>query len=79
MTNDTTKLNPHKLSFTHTESEQRAIAAQNKISWNNFYRGQIALDKGMNKTKQDTEQWATTIITTIWHGFINLWEPRKED
>jgi hypothetical protein len=88
MTGDTTILNPHKLSFTPTGSVQRAIAAQNKIGWNNFYRGQIALEwltaqqeqyEGKYKTKQDTEQWATTIIKAIWHRFLNIWESRKED
>ena len=88
MTGDTTILNLRELSFTPTGSVQRAIAAQNKIGWNNFYRGRIALEwltaqqeqyEGKYKTKQDTERWATKIVTTIWHGFLNIWESRKED
>jgi hypothetical protein len=88
MTGDTTILNPHELSFTPTGSVQRAITAQNKMGWNNFYRGRIALEwltaqqeqyEGKYKPKQDTEQWATNIINTIWHGFLTLWESRKED
>jgi hypothetical protein len=28
---------------------------------------------------QDTDQWTTAIITTLWHGFLQLWESRKDD
>ena len=31
------------------------------------------------KKHQDTNQWTTAIITTIWHGFLQLWESRNED
>jgi hypothetical protein len=32
-----------------------------------------------NTRKKNTERWATTIITTIWHGgFLNLWKPHKK-
>jgi hypothetical protein len=31
------------------------------------------------KTKQDTEQWATLILLTIWHGFLELWEAQKDE
>jgi hypothetical protein len=88
MSGDTTTLQGNDISFTPTGTIQRAIQEQNQIGWSNFYRGRISLEwvtaqqqqyEKQYKTKMDTEQWATSIISTIWHGFLELWEARKDD
>ena len=74
--------------FTPERTIKQAINDQNEIGWTNFYRGRIALEWQtaqqeyyFNKFKkyQDTDKWTTAIITTIWHGFLQLWESRKDD
>jgi hypothetical protein len=88
MTSSTTTLHHEDISFEPTGPIKRAIEEQNEIRWNNFYRGRISLEwltaqqeqyEQQYKTKQDTEQWATSIITTLWHGFLELWEAQKDD
>ena len=83
-----TAIDSINLSFTPTGLIKKALDEQNAIGWNNFYRGRIASSwnavqqghcKTRNNGKQDTTKWATAIITTLWHGFLQLWEARKDD
>ena len=83
-----TEIDSVNLSFTPTGPIKKALDEQNAIGWNNFYRGRIASSwnavqqghcKTRNNGKQDTTKWATAIITTLWHGFLQLWEARKDD
>ena len=76
------------LSFTPSGPIKNAIDEQNAIGWNNFYRGRIAsawnaVQQGHYKArkngKQDTTKWVMAVITTLWHGFLQLWEARKDD
>jgi hypothetical protein len=71
MTKDTTTLQDNDISFEPTGSMKRAIEEQNAINWNNFYRGRVSLEwltaqqeqyEKQYKTKQHTEQWATSFI-----------------
>ena len=42
-------------------------------------RGSAGTLQDTKNGKQDTTKWATAIITTLWHGFLQLWEARKDD
>jgi hypothetical protein len=76
------------LSFALQGNVKQALEDQQEVGWTNFYRGRIALEwqtaqqehytKQFNKY-QDTDKWTTAIITTLWHGFLQLWESRKDD
>ena len=87
--NDTTPIDLTDLSFTPTGKIRRALDEQHSIGWLNFYRGRISTTwlaaqhdhakLNTNQAEQDTTQWASQIITTLWHGFLQLWEERKQD
>ena len=88
-TENTEPIKDTELSFDQTPLISQALNEQQDIGWANFYRGRISKawliaqgahsSKNSNQAKQDLEQWATKIITTIWHGFLQLWEERKQD
>ena len=89
LTENTTPISDNEISFVPTDEIRNAMAEQQEIGWTNFYRGRISnkwliaqnhhTSQTTNQKKQDTDQWATKIITTIWHGFLQLWEERKLD
>jgi hypothetical protein len=65
-----------------------AIAEQNTIRWNNFYRGRITRKwekvqhqylKQIQSANTDTNRWASSLISTMWHGFLLLWEDRNSN
>jgi hypothetical protein len=85
---DYSQVTNHEISFTPERTTKRALDDQNKIGWSNFYRGRVALKwqtaqqeyySDKFKKYQDTNQWTTAIITTVWYGFLQLWESRKDD
>ena len=88
-TNDTTPIDLTDLSFTPTGKILQALEEQQAIGWLNFYRGRISskwLDaqndhaqQHTNQANQDTVQWASQLATTLWHGFLQIWEERKQD
>ncbi len=87
--NDTTPIELTELSFTPSETIQQAITEQQAIGWTNFYRGRISTKwmdaqqeharQNTHQGNQDTVQWASQITTTMWHGFLQIWEERKQD
>ena len=87
---DTSPILPTDLSFTPAGKIHDALAEQHDIGWLNFYRGRISTkwitaqadhaQRNNNQTKrQDSTQWASQLITTMWHSFLQIWEERKQD
>lgn len=81
-TEKTKPIQDSELSFEITPQILRALNEQQEIGWANFYRGRLSQawliaqethnTTTNNQKKQDTEQWASKIITTTWHGFLQL-------
>ena len=89
-TSDTSPIELNELSFIPTGIIQQALDDQHAIGWLNFYRGRISTkwleaqqehdQQNTNSTRpHDSTQWASKIITTMWNGFLQLWEERKQD
>ena len=89
LNDDNTPIQQHELSFSADPDITAAIDEQEKIGWINFYRGRISQKWNVtqdnhnknnpNTSNHDIFQWATKIVTTMWHGFLLLWEERKQD
>jgi hypothetical protein len=82
------KLNLTKISFTPTGSLNQALQDQNAIGWTNFYKGRLSKKweqvqkdhyRKTKATKADPYKWATSVITTMWQGFLQMWENRNDD
>jgi hypothetical protein len=67
---------------------QNAIEEQNKIGWEQIYKGRIgkelinAMDRhyqqlGINKMQYNGERWAKQLIGNIWRIALALWETRN--
>ena len=89
LANDLSPITTEEVSFSPTGIISEALEEQENIGWANFYRGRLStkwLDaqqdfakRHTNQSDQDTVQWAVQIITTLWHGFLQMWEERKQD
>ena len=82
------RVEDHELSFQPKGLIKQALKEQNDIGWTNFYKGRISIKwervqrSHYNKKKlkkADSHIWATTIITAMWHGFLQIWEDRNND
>jgi hypothetical protein len=82
------KLDLTKISFTPTGSLNYALQDQNAIGWTNFYKGRLSKKweqvqkdhyRKTKAAKADPYKWATSVITTMWQGFLQMWESRNDD
>jgi hypothetical protein len=76
------------LSFQPSGIIKQALKEQNEIGWINFYKGRMSIKweqvqrnhyNKQKKKQSDPHIWATTIITSMWQGFLQMWEDRNND
>ena len=88
--NQTTTIQKNELSFIPEGDIDKAIDEQNEIGWGNFTRGRMASTwetiqdcrYKTNKSKEkhmEVNQWATSLISTMWEGLLQSWESRNDD
>ena len=88
--NQTTRISKQDLSFTPEGEIEKAIDEQNEIGWGNFTRGRLSIrwediqarrytERKAKEKHKDPTIWATSMITTMWNGFLQTWESRNDD
>jgi c-di-AMP phosphodiesterase-like protein len=72
-----------ELSFQPSGIIKPALREQNEIGWTNFYKGRMlnkwehVQQQHYHRTKTikaDTHQWATSIVSAIWHCLLLIWK-----
>jgi hypothetical protein len=76
------------LSFTPHGILYNALKEQNAIGWTNFYKGRLskkwqqiqhAQFHGKKGENADPQRWATSLISAMWQGFLQMWEDQNND